>query len=50
MIMSDNFYWCMECKRSMWIADAFEEPEEVYCTKKKIDIRKDDKIDCPYLK
>jgi hypothetical protein len=30
----------MECRRSMWIADSFEEPEEVYCTKKKIDIRK----------
>lgn len=48
-VMKDNFHWCMECKRSMWIAEAFEEPEEVYCTKKKIEIKKGDKIDCPYL-
>ena len=31
----NDFGWCMECRKSMWIADAFEDPEEVYCTKKK---------------
>ena len=45
-----DFEWCKGCKWSMWIADAFEDPEEVYCTKKKIDIKRGDKIDCPYLK
>lgn len=47
---NNDFGWCMECRRSMWIADAFEDPEEVYCTKKKIEIKRGDKIDCPYLK
>ena len=45
-----DFGWCMECGRSMWIADAFEDPEELYCTKKKIEIKRSDKIDCSYLK
>ena len=46
----NDFVWCMECRRSMWIADAFEDPEEIYCTKKKIEIKRGDKINCPYLK
>lgn len=46
----NDFVWCMECRWSMWMADAFEDPEDVYCTKKKIEIKRGDKIDCPYLK
>ena len=45
-----DFGWCMECPYSMYIADAFEEPTEIYCTKKKIEIRRGDKVNCSRLK
>lgn len=38
-----DFEWCMECPHAMWMADAFEKPDVIYCTKYRKDIRKGDK-------